>query len=410
MLKKYFYLTLILNLISCTNTKKVIFQNYIDTTNRSIKFQEKKTYQLDSIGVFASNNFDGGRLNEFKKLNDTTAIALINPENTPINNSPYYAFEIWSKESKTFYVNLKYPKKFKHRYTPKLKINGEWKEIDSANVFLKDSLTFIKLNLNKTKQIVAAQKIESSKDVNNWIQKIKLNYSKKLKITSAGSSVLGKNLPVLIINTNSSNKKDVIVLLTRQHPPEITGYYAFKNFIETILNENELSSTFLENYQIIAFPIMNPDGVDLGHWRHNAGGVDLNRDWSKYNQPEIKQTVKFINKYLKRNDAKVILGLDFHSTWYDVFYTNKERKKTSLPNFINEWFSAIENTLINYTINESSQNSKKPVSKGWFLKGHNATGITFEIGDTTSEKKIKKISRIAAIKMMQIINDTIYIN
>lgn len=403
MLKKYFYLIFILSFTNCSSPKKVLFQNYIDTTNRLIETQEQETFQLDSLGVFASNNFDGARLNEFKKLNDTTAIALITPENTPINNSPYYAFQIWSKEPKTFYVNLRYPKGFKHRYTPKLKVNGKWKKIDSINIFTKDSLTFIKLKLSKTKQIVAAQKIESSKDVNNWIQKLSLNYSKNLKVTSAGASTFGRNLPVLIITNNFSNKKNVIVLLTRQHPPEVTGYYAFKNFIETILKENKLSNTFLDNYQIIAFPIMNPDGVDLGHWRHNAGGVDLNRDWSRYNQPEIKQTVNFINKFLKRNDVKVILGLDFHSTWYDIFYTNKERKKTSLPNFINEWFSAIENTLINYKVNESSQNSKKPVSKGWFLRGHNATGVTFEIGDTTSEKKIKKISRIAAIKMTQIL-------
>ena len=67
---------------------------------------------------------------------------------------------------------------------------------------------------------------------------------------------------------------------------------------------------------------MNPDGVDLGHWRHNSGGVDLNRDWSKYHQKEIKTTVDFISKTLKASNSKLVLGLDFHSTYYDVFYTN----------------------------------------------------------------------------------------
>ena len=40
---------------------------------------------------------------------------------------------------------------------------------------------------------------------------------------------------------------------------------------------------------VIVYPLMNPDGVDEGHWRHNTGGIDLNRDWAHYNQPETRQ-------------------------------------------------------------------------------------------------------------------------
>jgi hypothetical protein len=148
---------------------------------------------------------------------------------------------------------------------------------------------------------------------------------------------------------------------------------------------------------------MNPDGVDLGHWRHNSNGVDLNRDWSIYNQVEVRQVVKFINKTLKKNKSKLMLGLDFHSTWYDVFYTNKKREGTTLPNFIDDWFAALESNISNYKVNEAAGNSKKPVSKGWFLYGHNATGITYEIGDQTPKDKIKHIGKISAQQMMNIL-------
>ena len=67
-----------------------------------------------------------------------------------------------------------------------------------------------------------------------------------------------------------------------------------------------MSHDFLTKYRILAFPIMNPDGVDLGHWRHNAGGIDLNRDWSKYHQPEIKNVIRFIEKELKTNNSELI--------------------------------------------------------------------------------------------------------
>ncbi|MGK0378530.1 MAG: murein tripeptide amidase MpaA [Patiriisocius sp.] len=113
-------------------------------------------------------------------------------------------------------------------------------------------------------------------------------------------------------------------------------------------------------------------GVDLGHWRHNAGGVDTNRDWSKYNQPEIRQVVQFITKASKKDKGKIILRLDFHSTYEDVFYINKTRKSTTLPNFIEDWFVALEANIPDYKVNEAASNSTKPVSKGWFLYRQNS--------------------------------------
>ena len=148
---------------------------------------------------------------------------------------------------------------------------------------------------------------------------------------------------------------------------------------------------------------MNPDGVDLGHWRHNSGGVDTNRDWSMYHQPEIKQSVAFIEKNLRKNNAQLILGLDFHSTWYDVFYTNTDRENTALPNFIEQWFSSLASNIPDYKVNEASSNSDKPVSKGWFLYAHNAVGITYEIGDKTPKDKINFFGKESAEQMMSIL-------
>ena len=50
---------------------------------------------------------------------------------------------------------------------------------------------------------------------------------------------------------------------------------------------------------------------------------------------------RVIRKTCEKNKSKLILGLDFHSTWYDVFYTNKKREGTTLPNFIEDWYTNI---------------------------------------------------------------------
>lgn len=394
-------------LAACNSAKQVNFISPVDTKTKPVALQKKQTYFIKDIGVYASNEFDGARLNNFTKENDSTVLVTINPENEPINNSGYYAFKTWSNSTKPFYFKFQYPKGYKHRYLPKLKINDNWSTIDTSNVFKNDSLVTIKLNLGINPVIVAAQEIQSSTDVKNWYTALANNKKDFIKIKSAGKSTLGKNLPVLDVYKGNKRNKDIIVLLTRQHPPEITGYYAFQSFLTAIIENSSLSNEFLNKYRILAFPIVNPDGVDLGHWRHNAGGIDLNRDWSVYNQPEIKQVVEFLAKNTGKN-KKLLLGLDFHSTWYDVFYTNKTRKGTAIPNFEIDWFKALEKNIPNYKVNEQSSNSKQPVSKGWFLYGHNAVGITYEIGDATPKDSIELIGRISAEQMMNIILNNEY--
>jgi len=390
-------------IVSCSTLKSVDFNIPVDTKSKLIRLQEKKTYAINDLEVYASNLFDGARLNGFEKINDSTANVIITPENKPINNSAFYAFETWSNNPKPFYFRFTYPKTYKHRYIPKIKSNNQWRIIDSLDVFKEDSIVTIKLNLTKSPQIIAAQEIQSSTHVKNWCSNLISGKETYVSLESVGKSTLGRNLPVLNIGIGDKKNKDVIVLLTRQHPPEVTGYYAFQSFLKTILNDYDLSREFLKRYHVIAFPIMNPDGVDLGHWRHNAGGVDLNRDWSEYNQPEIKQVATYITKVLKKNKSKLVLGLDFHSTWYDVFYTNETRNDTRLPTFISQWFKGLEQEIPNYKVNEKSSNSTKPVSKGWFLYGHNAVGITYEIGDATPKKDIKIIGSTSAEEMMKIL-------
>ena len=398
----YFVNVSVLLLVGCSGVKPVRFKTSIDTTSRPIVFQDKKTYQLNDVGVYVDNTFDGARLNGVEKINDSTAILIINPENLPINNSPYYAFQTWSNDPKLFYFTFQYPIGYKHRYIPKIKKEGLWTILDSTNIFKRDTIVTIKLTLSPSPITVAAQEIQSSKDVEQWYTKLIKGNENLASIHSLGKTALGRNLPVIDLCKGNPKGKDIIVLLTRQHPPEVTGYYAFQSFLETILDHSDLSNQFLEHYHLIVFPIMNPDGVDLGHWRHNSGGIDLNRDWSVYNQPEVRHAVEYIEKSLRKQKSKLVLGLDFHSTWYDIFYTNTDRANTALPNFIDEWFKSLEEEIPKFKVKEAASNSDKPVSKGWFLYSHNAVGITYEIGDATPKDRIKTIGKVTAEQMMRI--------
>ena len=389
----------------CITTPKILFEDPVDTKNKRISIQEKKTFSFEEAGVYFSNEFQGARLNDVIKKNDTCFIISILPENQPINPSPFYAFEVWSKIPKNIVLEFNYPEGYKHRYFPKILSDGNWLISDSASFQEINSQRILKLSLDSIPVIVSGQELNNSEIVYSWVKEVINGRENYVSFKKIGKSKLKRPFMVIDINKGSPSKKPIIVLITRQHPPEVTGYFAFKSFLKTILDDNELSSAFLEKFRVLAFPLMNPDGVDLGHWRHNAGGIDLNRDWSAYNQKEIKTTVDFISKILKKNDSKLVLGIDFHSTFYDVFYTNEERASTSMPYFLDNWFSSLEENIPNYVVNEQPSVSKQPVSKGWFLKAHRAVGIVYEIGDNTPRDRIQLIGEKSALSMMKIMLD-----
>ena len=395
---------IILFLVQCNAPKKVKFEDPVNTKDKAITRQQKKTYSFDQPKVWISNEFDGARLNNAEQLNDSVIEVQINPENTPINKSPYFAFKVWSDHPRTLYIKFRYPEGFTHRYVPKIKSQGNWQRADSIQFQSTEESALLQLNIDNEPKIIAAQEINSTADVKEWYSQNIINGNENIVHEfSAGTSVLGKNLPVLDIYSGNPEDKPLVILMTRQHPPEVTGYFAYQHFLETIVSGTPLSKEFLENHRVLAFPILNPDGVDMGHWRHNANGIDLNRDWAKYRQAEIRQVVSYITKISKQDNNKIVLGMDFHSTYEDVFYTNQLRNTTTLPNFENDWFALLEKEISGYKVNEAAGNSTKPVSKGWFLYGQNATGITYEIGDDTPRERIAEIGEQSANAMMHIL-------
>ena len=391
----------LLFLLSCSPAK-LRFERPVDTRSRPIAFQGKRSYDFPKQQLQFHNQFDGARLNGVTQINDSVYSMRITPENVPINNSAYYAFAVNSQTTQTLYLRFDYPEGFSHRYVPKQNWGQGWRITPEEELSLVDSLTQLKLENVYGEGIIAAQEVQNSGHVAQWVEEsIKDKVHIRWKII--GETTLGRPLWVLDMTHGDTTAKPLVVFFTRQHPPEVTGYLAFKAFMEELLNTTDLSNDFFAQYHVLAFPLVNPDGVDLGHWRHNAGGVDTNRDWGKYRQPEIKAIVKYIDKTLRKNKTNLVLGLDFHSTWYDVFYTNKERLATPFPNFLDQWFKALENSIPHYKVNEKASNSTQPVSKGWLLYGHKAVGVTYEIGDETPREDIQIIGKTSAKALMEIL-------
>lgn len=399
-MKKYSVILLLLVLACSPRLKRHKFPTKVDTTTKPISYQEKKTFSVG--GVMASNDFPAARLNDFTQLNDSTFEATILPENEPINPSPWYAFRIWSEEKEEVYVKLTYPG-HKHRYYPKLSKEGDyWQLVDSLDIEVAEdkSSATIKLEIGKQPLWVAAQEIEDHKRVGEWVNEMAEH--RAVTAGAAGSSVQGRSLYFMDMGYREKKKKPTVIIISRQHPPEVTGFLAMKAFVETILKEGT-DNGFLTKYRVLVYPLMNPDGVDLGHYRHNTGGIDMNRDWAFYHQPENRQVAEHMVSQTAEHKNKVVLGLDFHSTYNDVYYTNDESLRSWIPGFTEDWLSRIEKELGLEDINEKPSGLGAPVSKGWFYQQFRAEGITYEIGDDTPRDFIRQKGEISARAMMEVL-------
>jgi len=232
-MKKPYHLFLFLIIIySCQATylaKPHDFPNPVDTTDRPVEFQDKKVYTTPQT-VSADNFFDGARLNDFQHLNQDTFQVAIFPENIPINPSPYYAFRLWSETPQQVVIKLAYANGAAHRYPPKISQDGKnWTLVDSTLVVTrreKDSIAYIRLDISPDKLWIAAQELQNSTHVKDWC----LAQAKKAGVAFkvAGKSKQGRDMLLLDITQGDNRKKDIIAIISRQHPPEVTGYLAMK--------------------------------------------------------------------------------------------------------------------------------------------------------------------------------------
>jgi cytosolic carboxypeptidase protein 6 len=370
-----------------------------DTRSKEISYQTRKTYEYNLGAVKIGNEFEGARLNGLEQLNDSTFSIYIEAENYPINRSPWYGFSIWSATKRNLYFVLAY-KDVKHRYIPKItKDRRVWQYIDPEKYKTEEGMASIKVEAGPDTLWISAQELETSSRVNAWTDSVaSLPFATQEVI---GHSTLGK--PIKSLRLGESDGKKIVALICRQHPPEVTGYYAMQEFVKVIASDSELARNFRQQYDLVVVPLMNPDGVDNGHWRHNAGGVDLNRDWRYFHQPETAAFRDYLVKHVKKNKAQVYFGLDFHSTDEDIFYVYTPDIISVMPGFTQEWLSAIENALPGYELVQEAFNLDSPISKNWFFNEFKAEAVTFEIGDETNRDVIRLKGRVAAEEMMKLL-------
>jgi cytosolic carboxypeptidase protein 6 len=371
--------------------------------SRPIVEAPRRTIGFATSDVWFSNEFAGGRLSDAWQVDDSTFVVFNRPENAPINNSAWYAFKAWSGEPRTVRVRMTY-EDGRHRYWPHVRRRDEpWTRLDSVFVERDDVAreATLRLRVGPDTLWVAGQPLMVTSFFDRWTDSL-------AALPHVGRSVIGaspRGRPLHMLQFGDTAAPRHVLLISRQHPPEVTGTIALVAFVGVIAGDSPLAHEFRRHFRTHVVPVINPDGVDLGHWRHNTGGVDLNRDWVAFNQPETRIVRDALLGATARPDAAVWFAADFHSTNRDVFYTLDRGLETEPPGVIDRWLRDMETRLPHYTLSDAPSGLGSPTSRNWFYRQFRTTALTYEVGDDTDTALIREVATTAARAMLEILLD-----
>lgn len=328
-------------------------------------------------------------------------VLTVAPEYAPINPSPWYAWRISAGSDRSgaegpVTVRQRYLHGW-HRYQPWVSIDGEnWQRLPEERVSVLDggSVEFT-LHIPAGDLFVAAQPPLTHTDMQDWAKGLAGDHG--LTLQTVARSVDG--MPVTAYHSEFGRRQGLVVLISRQHPPEVTGGLAYQDFVERLFMDDDLAQRFRARYALGLVPEINPDGVIRGHWRTNRRGVDLNRDWGPFTQPETSGVANWMARL--QQQAPLQLFMDFHSTSYDVFYMPHATDDPFPPGFAATWRANLGSRLGDEMPAWSGDhNPGLPTAKSWVRKQYGVVAMTYEVGDRTPRDRIRRIAEAAAEEMM----------
>ena len=353
--------------------------------------------------VLLDAHFDGGQLGNCAVSGNGVFDLTLFPEDAPpINKSPWYAYRVSGQRGDDVIIRMQFHEDYGYaRYWPKYSRDGSsWQPLppEQVSVSAEGDSVEVSFELDQARIWIAGQEVLAQAYYRQWINELEFHHDVETRLI--GHSVQGR--PLYLAET--ADRPEFILLIGRQHPPEVTGAIAMRSFIDTILADTDLARKFRARFKLAIVPLVNPDGVAGGHWRHNVNGVDVNRDWGPFTQPESQSVVRWVERH-EANGEKLRLMLDFHSTFENLFYT--QPVSDDPVDFASLWLGASAPRLPDFTFkHEANEVSEQPNSKNYYYTSRGIPAITYESGDETNREQIEHAAVVFAEEMMRIMLDS----
>ncbi len=368
--------------------------------------------RCDVGAVRLTQAFPGSPGHACSRIGSAKFRLIVAPEAPDINPSPWYAFDLHGVRSATTpaaQVVLSYTESG-HRYRPKRRTpSGRWQAIPESAVDVDEDGSAARLRIDLAASglhgplRVAAQEVLDVSERRDWRSEFAERAGFALSVI--GHSVGGRPIESLH-RPASADDPALVVVLGGQHPPEVPGVLGLRAFLESLIRIGGASSDWMQRIEWLVIPNLNPDGVDAGHWRLNAGDVDLNRDWGPFTQPETRAALEAISSRVEAGSRPVLL-LDFHATRRDVLYLPEQSPALDPTDFAGRWARSIRAKMPAGSpgfAQSRNHGRGRPTAKTWFADTYGRPGITVEFGDETDRSHIDRLGAAAAEALFEVLS------
>ena len=358
------------------------------------RFCENDTALIDT-------HFEGGAFHRCDVRDGQFAITVRAEDSKVVVPMPWYAFRASPKRPGDAVVLMRFVDADADRFWPKVSLDGSnWQRMpDRAVAVSKDNRRLaLRIPLAEAPVWIASQRLLTTPFYDAWTRSLANRPDVAVRVL--GRSIHGR--PISVAET-SPNPQGVL-LIGRQHPPEVTGALTMQAFVDTVLGDTDLARSFRDTFSVINVPLLNPDGVAAGHWRHNAGKTDLNRDWGPFRQPETR-SVRNLLAGLSERGIALRLMLDFHATQVTethLFYTQRPEDGDGTAHaFAAEWFERVRKRRPDLEFIHRPSKSESANAKNYFFDTYAIPSITYETGDETDPAWIASAAPVFAEEMMR---------
>lgn len=115
----------------------------------------------------------------------------------------------------------------------------------------------------------------------------------------------------------------------------------------------------------------------------------------------------------KTSRSKLYFGIDFHSTWDDIFYTlvmpdrvmpdRDSTATTHTPGLTEKWLRKLEENIPDYEVNAKGYIAAGGVSKNFLYQEFGAESLVYEVGDNTPRPFVRLKGKVAAEQLMRLL-------
>lgn len=159
------------------------------------------------------------------------------------------------------------------------------------------------------------------------------------------------------VNPEDGSAKRNVIITGGVHAGEHVGSWAMEGFLRYLFSGSAKATDLLKNYKFHVYPLINPMGRYMGHYRgqRDPAGLtmDPNRDYPVDNSPSTLQSSTLFRSMLSTDlgSQKAAFSLDFHGTWGDTgsyyFYSDPSVDINSI--YLDEWHTRIQAYSTGYT-------------------------------------------------------------